>query len=194
MQLTEGDYDPLDHRRPDFEADYQRFKKGIAQAETDLRQFMLDSVDAAPNIYEKLRLMARFEKLPLECLCLDHKYSQLLDTYQTELEELRDRYNDERKEPPLARLMTPIAGRVMWVRYFYRLIEQPMDVFKKKAVIHADKARRTIKLYNVLAQVFVHCEMVYHSAWTKCVKQLRTALAQPLLIQNIQRRSVTRKK
>lgn len=52
--------------------------------------------------------------------------------FQGELEVLRDRYNEERQSPLVPRNMPPVSGRIMWIRHFYKRIEEPMEVFKTK--------------------------------------------------------------
>lgn len=36
-------------------------------------------------------------------------------------------YQMHREDPPLARNMPPVAGRIVWVRQLYRRIEEPID-------------------------------------------------------------------
>lgn len=74
----------------------------------------------------------RFEKLNLECLHLDERYLETMLMFQAEIEVLRDRYNEERQAPSVPRNMPPVSGRIMWIRHFYKRIEEPMEIFKTK--------------------------------------------------------------
>lgn len=74
----------------------------------------------------------RFEKLNLECLHLDERYLEAFEMFQHEIEQLRDRYNEERQSPPIPRNVTPLSGRIMWIRQFYKRIDEPMEIFKHR--------------------------------------------------------------
>ncbi|KAG5868053.1 hypothetical protein JTB14_022256 [Gonioctena quinquepunctata] len=102
--------------------------------------------------------------------------------FQGEIEELRDRYNEERQTPSLPRNMPPVAGRIMWIRHFYSRIEEPMNVFRTKdKVIRHAKVQKCIQLFNALSMVFVHYENIYHEAWFAYAGQVRNCLMTPIL-------------
>lgn len=52
--------------------------------------------------------------------------------FQEEVSNLRDKYNEERSNPVLPKNVPPVSGRIMWIRHFYKRIEEPMDVFKTR--------------------------------------------------------------
>ena len=54
----------------------------------------------------------------------------------------------------------------------------------KESVITCQKAKKVIRLYNALATVFVHYELIYHKAWIEQVTEIRRSLAVPLLAKN----------
>nr|XP_031825788.1 dynein heavy chain 8, axonemal [Nomia melanderi] len=121
-RIIKVNYDPLDHRKPYFDTDYNKFKKNVAQTETDLRIFFYKCVSEAPNITEALRVVARFQKLKFKHLRIDRKYLELATLFQKEIEDVRDRYNEDRSDPPIPRNVPPISGRILWIRQLYRLI------------------------------------------------------------------------
>lgn len=108
----------------------------------------------------------RFEKLLFKHLRIDRKYLELIALFQKEIEDVRDRYNEDRSDPPLPRNIPPIAGRILWIRQLYRRIENPMEIYKKCVrVLSHDYMQRCIKIYNALISVFIHYELIYHKAW-----------------------------
>ncbi|KAK0165144.1 hypothetical protein PV328_003692, partial [Microctonus aethiopoides] len=185
QKITTQQYDPLNHRNPEFDVDYDEFKKNVAETEFELREFFFRSISLVPNIDEALRLVLRFQKLKFERLWIDRKYLELVTMYQKEVETIRDRYNEDRSSPPLPRNIPPVAGRILWIRQLYRRIEAPMDIFKKreKVIIH-ERMQRCIKMYNALVRVFVHYEIIYHKAWYDSAEVVRLALTSPLLIRD----------
>ncbi|KAJ0182474.1 hypothetical protein K1T71_001843 [Dendrolimus kikuchii] len=178
-------YDALEHRRPDFDKDYKIYKDAVANQELLLENFMITSVNKCPTTEIALHLLARFEKLNLNCLYLEDQYYDLISTYTAEIEALRDRYNEERENPELPRNMPPVAGRVMWIRFYDKNIKTPMEIYKHHhEVITHMNTQRCIKLFNVLTIVFTEFELIYHSAWAENVGQVRLGLIAPLLIRH----------
>jgi len=56
-------YDPLDHRKPYFDVDYDEFKKNIAETDLELRTFFYNCISLMPNITQSLYLIARYKFL-----------------------------------------------------------------------------------------------------------------------------------
>lgn len=40
------------------------------------------------------------------------------------------RYNEERDDPDIPRNMPPVAGRVLWIRFYHKNIIRPMKVYE----------------------------------------------------------------
>lgn len=45
---------------------------------------------------------------------------------------VRQLYEKQKNDPPIARNMTSIAGKMFWARHLYKQIEIPMERFKEK--------------------------------------------------------------
>lgn len=58
--ITSKDYDPLNHRKPYFDSDYEQYKKNVAETIVELRNFFYSCVSETPNIAEALRVVARY--------------------------------------------------------------------------------------------------------------------------------------
>lgn len=97
---------------------------------------------------------------------MDRKLLELVPIYQDEIETVRDRYNEERSDPPVARNIPPVAGRVLWIRQLHKQLENPMHMFKsRQRIITHERMQRCIRIYNALTRVFVHYERIYYKAW-----------------------------
>lgn len=57
--ISSQKYDPLAHRKPYFDADYDEFKKNVAETDVELRTFFHNCVSLVPNITQGLNLIAR---------------------------------------------------------------------------------------------------------------------------------------
>ncbi|KAJ2947929.1 hypothetical protein O0L34_g9722 [Tuta absoluta] len=175
-------YDALDHRRPDFDKDYKIYKDAVANQEVLLENFMINTVQNCPTTEIALLLLKRFAKLELDSLYLEDQYYDLISQYTSEITSTRDRYNNERDDPDLPRNMPPVAGRIMWIRFYDDNIKRNMETFKKHhEVITHTNTQRCIKLFNIMQIVFTEYEMIYHDAWANNVGQVRIGLTAPLL-------------
>lgn len=56
----------------------------------------------------------------------------VIKNYANELEMVRQLYEKQKNDPPIARNMTSIAGKMFWARHLYKQIEIPMERFKEK--------------------------------------------------------------
>ncbi|XP_031342975.1 dynein heavy chain 8, axonemal-like [Photinus pyralis] len=178
-------YDALNHRQDMFDEDYTEFKKNVAKIEWDLEEFVGNSLEKMVDVDNVVRLLVRFEKLDLPCLHLDDRYLEAIEMFQSEIEELRDHYNEERQNPHLPWNVPPVSGRIMWIRQLYTRIEEPMNKFKEKLkVMRHRKVQKCIQMFNSLSCVFVHYEQLYHKAWFKHIPQVRGVLGAPILITN----------
>lgn len=184
-QISSQKYDELNHRLDAFDKDYAEFKQNVIDTEWELEEFVGSSLEKMGNVDNVLRLLNRFEKLNLECLHLDERYLETLELFQNEIEVLRDKYNEHRQNPAIPRNMPPVSGRVMWIRQYYKRIEEPMEIFKTKhRVMRHRKAQKCIQMYNALACVFVHYEQIYHRAWFDHIGQVRCGLSAPVIIKH----------
>uniref|UniRef100_A0A4W3JTU8 Dynein axonemal heavy chain 8 n=1 Tax=Callorhinchus milii TaxID=7868 RepID=A0A4W3JTU8_CALMI len=84
--------------------------------------------------------------------------------------------NAYKEDPPLARDMPPIAGKILWVRQLFRRIHEPIDYFHVSKVI--------VNLYNKIAYVLVKFEVLYYKAWIKEISGMRYILQSTLLIRD----------
>lgn len=111
-------------------------------------------------------LSIRFQKLNLKQLRIDRKCLELVAMYEREIEDIRDRYNEERSDPPIPRNISPIVGRILWIRQLYKRVEIPMNMFRShQRVITHDSIQKCVKIYNALVGAFIHYELIYHKAW-----------------------------
>ncbi|XP_036143732.1 dynein heavy chain 8, axonemal [Monomorium pharaonis] len=184
-KISSQNYDPLDHRKPYFDTDYDEFKKSVAEIDVELRTFFHNCVSLMPNVTQSLNLIARFQKLNLKQLRIDRKCMELISMFEQEIEDIRDIYNENRSDPPIPRNIPPIAGRILWVRQLYKRIEVPMNMFKSyHRVITFDSMQKCIKIYNILVNVFIHYELIYYKAWYDSTNIVCLALSSPLFVRH----------
>lgn len=66
-KISSQKYDPLNHRKPYFDTDYDEFKKNITDTDVKLRTFFYNSISLLPNITQALEFMARY----YDCYIID---------------------------------------------------------------------------------------------------------------------------
>ena len=115
--LKKKNYDFLDQRKPDFDSDYEDFKRGIQELQAAIIAFIDTQFNRIENTQRALHTLRRFEKLDLPDLGLSEKYVKILAYYAKDIELVSRVYQKGKDEPPIARDLPPMAGKV----YFYLL-------------------------------------------------------------------------
>ena len=83
-------------------------------------------------------------------------------------------YQKNKLDPPVARDMPPMAGRISWARQLFRHIQEPMEVFQKQeAILLAPEANKIIKNFNKLAKVLLEFEVLYHRGFLRQVPLIK---------------------
>ena len=97
-------------------------------------QFTARKSNISPN--HKLRniqdlIYCRIGKLDIEAIKLGPLYSQIVERYQVELEEIRKLYTDNKESPGLLRNMPKTSSAISWARHLHRLISGPIFEFER---------------------------------------------------------------
>ncbi|KFV18927.1 Dynein heavy chain 8, axonemal, partial [Tauraco erythrolophus] len=172
-------YDLLDPRKTEFDVDFENFMAKIEGLEIQIQTFMRTCFGRILSSQHALQLLQRFENLRMPCLQEEtaHTVGCILQRYVAELEATKKLYQTQKDDPPLARNMPPVAGKILWVRQLFRRINEPINYFHKKSKILASpEGKAVVRLYNRIAYVLVKFEIVYHNAWMKEISKLQYPL------------------
>ncbi|XP_070274744.1 dynein axonemal heavy chain 8 [Myotis yumanensis] len=180
-------YDILDPRRIEFDTDFLDFMAKISALEVQIQAFMNSTFGKILSSQQALQLLQRFQKLNIPCLKLEinHTIERILQCYVAELEAIKKLYHSQKDDPPLARNMPPIAGKILWVRQLYRRISEPINYFFKNSdILSSSEGKAVIRQYNKISYVLVEFELVYHTAWTREISQIQYALQATLFVRH----------
>uniref|UniRef100_A0A667GN14 Dynein axonemal heavy chain 8 n=1 Tax=Lynx canadensis TaxID=61383 RepID=A0A667GN14_LYNCA len=180
-------YDILDPRRTEFDTDFSEFMTKINGLEIQIQAFMNSTFGKILSSQQALQLLQRFQKLNIPCLQLEinHTIKRILQYYVAELEATKKLYHSQKDDPPLARNMPPIAGKILWVRQLYRRISEPINYFfKNSEILSSAEGKAVIRQYNKISYVLVEFEVVYHTAWVREISQLQYALQATLFVRH----------
>ncbi|XP_052714224.1 dynein axonemal heavy chain 5-like isoform X2 [Crassostrea angulata] len=178
-------YDFLDQRKTEFELDFDEFKRMVAELHQNIQMFMDQKFEKIVSTTRALVLLQRFEKLNLPGLGIYDKYQRILSHYGKDIENVSKLYQKNKNDPPVARDLPPIAGKIAWARQLYRRIQEPMEVFKQQGkLLEMPEAKRIIKNFNKLAKVLLEFEMLYHRGWLRQIEAARSGLQASLLIKH----------
>lgn len=73
-----------------FDDDYQTWNNEVEAAELSMQKFVKQLIQPVQTVEGKLLVLKRFERLRLDCLCLDRRYLDVFVRFQVELENLKD--------------------------------------------------------------------------------------------------------
>ncbi|XP_036073457.1 dynein heavy chain 8, axonemal isoform X4 [Rousettus aegyptiacus] len=180
-------YDILDPRRTEFDTDFLEFMSKISALEIQIQAFMNSTFGKILSSQQALQLLQRFQKLNIPCLQseINHTIERILHCYVAELEAIKKLYHSQKDDPPLARNMPPVAGKILWVRQLYRRISEPINYFfKNSEILSSVEGKAVIRQYNKISYVLVEFEVVYHTAWVREISQLQYALQATLFVRH----------
>ncbi len=101
-------------------------------------------------------------RLQLPGIPFEDKYKQLIRRFVRDLLLVEIGYNENKENPPIARNLPPISGKIAWARQLYRRISGPVEVFQKnKELMALPETKKAIKKYNRLARVLVEYELIF---------------------------------
>ncbi|KAM6954364.1 dynein axonemal heavy chain 8-like [Aplochiton taeniatus] len=187
LTMKKKQYDILAPRKAEFEVDFADFMSQIGNLENQLQMFMNSCFIKIISSQQALSLLQRFQKMNMPCLKteISSTVRLILQHYVSELESVNKLYQSHKEDPPLARNMPPVAGRIVWVRQLYRRIEEPIEYIQKNSdILAGHEGKEVVKMYNRTAAVFVEFELLYHRAWMREISQLQYALQATLLVRH----------
>ncbi|KAM9637240.1 dynein axonemal heavy chain 5 [Morphnus guianensis] len=177
-------YNFLDQRKTDFDQDYEEFCKEINDLHGQLRIFMDITFENILNTERALSMLKKFERLQIPNLGIDEKYQKILQKYGHDIETVCKIYTRQKQDPPLARNLPPIAGKILWARHLFHRIQEPMESFQRRpAVLRTPDGKRIIRSYNRVAKVLTEFEVIYHRGWLQQVELTKRGLQASLLVQ-----------
>lgn len=95
-----------------------------------LQTFVDKSFEAASSTDAALALLRQFRQVLLReglRATLDAKHAAVFQRFGADVEEVRARYERQKRRPPLQRNAPRVAGHIRWARQLLRRIERPMD-------------------------------------------------------------------
>ncbi|XP_010219892.1 PREDICTED: dynein heavy chain 8, axonemal [Tinamus guttatus] len=187
QSVQKKQYDILDPRKTEFDADFVDFMAKIEGLEMQIQTFMRTCFGRILSSQNALQLLQRFQNLRMPCLQeeIAHTVGCILQHYVAELEATKKLYQIQKDDPPLARNMPPVAGKILWVRQLFRRISEPIDYFhKNSSILKSAEGKAVVRLYNKISYVLVEFEVLYHNAWVKEISQLQYALQATLLVRH----------
>ena len=124
-------------------------------------------------------------RLQLPGLPFENKYRELMGRFVRVLVLVERDYSEQKEDPPIARNLPPISGKIAWARQLYRRISGPVEVFQKNQELMAlPETKKAVKKYNRLARVLVEYELIFVQMWSKEIDQAKASLSSTLLVRH----------
>ncbi|XP_069769393.1 dynein axonemal heavy chain 5 isoform X2 [Narcine bancroftii] len=185
LSLKSKTYDVLDHRKKEFDNDFQDFKLQMEGLYQSMQTFMDSWFEQPLTLERMLELLGKFEHIAGSELELTDKYLVVLQRFGRDLDLVRKTYQKQRENPPTPRNIPPISGKIMWVRQLFRKIDIPMKFLKKNTdILKSSEMKKVIKNYNKMASVLLEFEMLYHRGWCRAVDLARNGLQASLIVRH----------
>ncbi|KAG5675719.1 hypothetical protein PVAND_005600 [Polypedilum vanderplanki] len=181
-KIAKTSYDPLEYRIKQFEQDFVDFQVLVSTTEVEMEQFLIHYLEEIPTVESKILALKRFEKLDLMCLGYGKRYISIAESLLKEMEDIKDKYNEERAKPPMERGIPPYITRIKWARTLHKKIQEPLKYLTKYECVYKHKVtQQCVKMYNFLTPILDGYETTTHKAWYTYVDQIRSRLECPIL-------------
>eukprot|EP00118_Oscarella_pearsei_P013119 m.101516 g.101516 ORF g.101516 m.101516 type:complete len:4701 (+) comp37133_c1_seq2:73-14175(+) len=178
-------YDTLDHRKLEFDSDFEEFLANLEDLQNQLQGFLDQCFDVIISTERAMRLLRRFEGLGIPQLKLKEKYRRILLHYARDIEAVQKLYVKHREDPPNESDLAPIAGKIAWARQLYRRIDEPMATFRQfEDLLKLPEAKAIVKQYNKMCKALLQYEMLYHNAWLQQIEVIKVGLNVSLLVRH----------
>ncbi|XP_063230049.1 dynein axonemal heavy chain 8-like [Bacillus rossius redtenbacheri] len=182
VKISTKPYNVLEYFEPDFNSDYDEFKRHVSDIEVELQAFLAECLKNEQEVVNALGLLQRFENLNLPCFKIASMYPYIVEVFEKEIAKWRDFYDEHCPKPHLHN-MPPTCGRIYWARSIFKRIDAPMTLLKAKpGVLEAPGAWRAINMYNALLKCLIYYEMSFHREWCKNVLTVSEDLNEPVLV------------
>lgn len=136
--------------------------------------FMDTKFERITSTQRALMLLRKFEGLNIPNIGIQEKYQRILMYYSRDVEMVSRIYQKNKSDPPVARDLPPVAGKIAWSRQLFCRIQEPMEIFQQHpAILQSAEAKKIIKNYNKLAKVLLEFELLYHRGWLRQVNLIR---------------------
>ena len=113
------------------------------------------------------------------------KWKYAVSLYMKDLQFVQTEYMENKENPPLARNLPPVSGKIAWSRQLYRRIAGPVEVFQtNEQLMQLPETKKAIKKFNRLARVLVEYELVFLQIWTKQIEAARVSLNATVLVRH----------
>uniref|UniRef100_A0A803XX58 Dynein axonemal heavy chain 5 n=1 Tax=Meleagris gallopavo TaxID=9103 RepID=A0A803XX58_MELGA len=195
--MKKKDYNFLDQRKADFDQDYEEFCKEINDLHVGfinqrrikftryLGKSSNNALEEFLNFSVIFLIIIFLIRLQIPNLGINEKYQKILQNYGYDIEAVCKLYTKQKQDPPLARNLPPIAGKILWARHLFHRIQQPMDSFQQQpAVLQTPDGKRVIHNYNKVARVLMEFEVIYHRGWLQQIELTKTRLQAALLVKS----------
>ena len=133
----------------------------------------------------KIKALLSSSRLKLPGLRVEEKYRAVVARFMKDMQLVQSEYMEHKENPPLARNLPPISGKIAWSRQLYRRIAGPVEVFQtNEQLMQLPETKKAIKKFNRLARVLVEYELVFLQLWTKQIEAARVSLNATVLVRH----------
>ncbi|KAA3672878.1 uncharacterized protein DEA37_0004173 [Paragonimus westermani] len=169
-----------------FNKEMDDYKNQFDMIEQELRDFLDLWFTRPTSVERQLDILEKFQQLEFCQLDLASKYALVMKNYAHELDNIRNLYEQQKTDPPVIRNMTPIAGKIYWARHLFKLIDNPMQQFKRRCsdVLWTADGQKCVRQFNKIAAALVEFELLYHHHWCQSIEQVNTGLSSSLLVRD----------
>uniref|UniRef100_H2ZG63 Uncharacterized protein n=1 Tax=Ciona savignyi TaxID=51511 RepID=H2ZG63_CIOSA len=178
-------YDHLNHRCREFRDDYDDFMMQVSSIREGIQGLVEQCFSRVLPPSQAVATLEKFGQIKGIELDLWEKYMKILLQFGKEVEVMKKVYQKQKEDPPIARNMPPISGRILWSRQLYTHLEISMlALARNKDLIKTTEARKVVRNYNKVAAALTEYEILFHRAWYRGVENIMHGLRASILVRH----------
>lgn len=109
------------------------------------------------------------------------KYDAILQNYGQEIDTIQKIFDEQKANPPILKNMPNDAGRIIWVRYLFQRLYNPIEQLPQN-LINSKEMKKYIDKYNLVGQTLIIYELYYTQSWINDIERQKAYLQTPCLL------------
>jgi dynein heavy chain len=163
----------------------QKFNEAVQLIEDDTKHFIdysFDQLRSAEGAFDLLQNFKDIESREAINHQMQQKFTNVLDRYSAEVEEIRVIFESNRANPPCTKNQPPVAGAISWSRSLKRRIMKPIVRFQAMDEMKSEKGQQIMAKYIEVAKAMRDYEDQLFEEWKATVELMTSEQMQSKLL------------
>ncbi|CAG7835361.1 unnamed protein product [Allacma fusca] len=189
-QITGKNYNSLDYRNKEFDADYVEFTGRMDELKIWLKKMIEKHYHDIWESPQAIKFLKRIEEVNqfVQVTTLEDKYERIAQHFAEQIQNTRGYFQKNKRKSQLPRGMPPVGGKTMWIRSMVLQLETfTRDFAQHPKLKILPQFKELVQDYNVFALEVASYEIRSLKRWYKESKlsAVEEPLKEPILVVDV---------